>query len=72
MKYEGKLSKFLKKHRCYNEFKASIREKYNQSLEEYCDMTDVGRYIISGIDWDSSRKGLDFWAGLHKMWKNNG
>ncbi len=71
MKYEDKLSKFLKAHKCYNEFVKAIRVKYGESLEKYCNMIDVRQYIKSGIDWKSSKKGLDFWHGLHKKWINN-
>ena len=72
MKYEGKLSKFLKAHKCYNEFVKAIKVKYQQSLEKYCGETDVRHYIMSGIDWDSSKKGIDFWVALNKKWRNGG
>ena len=71
MKYESKLSKFLKDNRCYTEFTKAIKRKYKQSLEQYCDTTDVRRYISSGIDWDNTKKGLDLWVALNKKWINN-
>ncbi len=70
MKYEGKLSKFLKAHKCYDEFVKAIRVKYQQSLEEFCDKSDARYYILCGVDWDSSKKGIDFWIALNKEWKN--
>lgn len=70
MKYEAKLEKFLKAHGCYSEFMKAIKTKYHESLEEYCDKTDVRLYIKCGIGWDSSKKGFDFWSKLHKEWIN--
>lgn len=72
MKYEAKLEKFLRNHGCYTDFMKAIKKKYRESLEEYCHTTDVRQYIKSGIDWDSSKKGIDFWSALHREWKNSG
>ena len=69
MKYEDKLEKFLRDNGCYTDFTKAIKVKYNQSLEEYCDKTDVRQYITCGIDWNSSKKGLDFWGALNNKWK---
>ena len=63
MKYEGKLSKFLKAHKCYDEFVKAIRVKYQQSLEEFCDKTDARLYIIPVLIGKVQKKGLTF--GVH-------
>ena len=72
MKYEIELEKFLRANRCYTEFMKAIRLKSYKSLEEYCDFCDARHYIISGISWDSGKKGPDFWIALNKKWRNGG
>ena len=40
----------------------------DMSLQEYCETTTIGNFIIDMDDWKETSQGIRFWEQLHQKW----
>ncbi len=63
---------FLKKKHIYERFIANFKKRHpNISFKQYCEKTQMDRYVNNAFGWSSTIEGHRFWKSINDEWVND-